>query len=190
MSRHARTNGHANNGRSVGTGRSAVADGVEPIDREWSPRSWDPSRAPAGRKDPLRGLIDELTARDLPPKVRRLFDAEQTADHSLGNISEDELLYRRFVLRNNVEMVKASAPPRESIWTGSRRDEIEAGGLRWPLRPEDVQAFREARDAAYARNTRGLDGWQQEIIQDQRREERVVHEAPERDGGILSKLVG
>jgi hypothetical protein len=155
-----------------------------------TPSTWDPERAPEPVDSPLRGLFRELTERDLPPKVRRLFDAEQSADHILGNISEDELLYRRFVLRNNVELVKGMAPPDESIWQGPRRAELDVGGINRPLTPEDVQAVREARDAAYARNTRALEGWQQETTQDQRREERVVHDRPEREGGLLSKVVG
>jgi hypothetical protein len=136
-------------------------------------------------------LIRALNNSQVPEDIKKLLKSELNQDHILANLDEAELTWRRFGLLNNMEMVMASHPPKESIWQGDRRKEAGLGDGRSSLTPEQVHWIRDSFDAAYERATRSRDGWQQKLLSEQTQERRVVEEHEVDEGGSwLSKLVG
>lgn len=138
-------------------------------------------------------LIETLVDSNVPRDVERLVASELNQDHILGNLNEAEVTWRRYSLLNNLEMVLASHPPRESIWQGREmRQEAGLDDGRTALTPEQVHQLRDSFDAAYERTTRSRKGWQQSLLAEQRSERRIIEERePEQQNrGWLAKLLG
>jgi hypothetical protein len=136
-------------------------------------------------------LVQVLNESELPDDIRRLIEPELNQDHILGNLNREELRYRRFSLWNNKEIVLASFPPRESIWQGDVRKKASClGDGRASLSQEQIHWIRDAFDAAYARCSRSLHGWQQDELSDQTQEKRIVEESSADNSGMLSRLIG
>lgn len=135
-------------------------------------------------------LIQALNKSQVPSEIKTLLQAELNQDHILGNLDDAELTYRRYGLLNNMEMVLAAHPPKESIWQGEIRKEADLGDGRQSLTPELVHWIRDSFDAAYERATRSRDGWQQTLLSEQQQERRVVEDHSGDEGGWLSRLLG
>lgn len=138
-------------------------------------------------------LLETLVDSDIPSEVQRLVEAELNRDHILANLNEAETTWRRYTLLNNLEMVLASHPPKQSIWQG--REMRQAAGLndgRTALTSEQVHQLRDAFDAAYERTTRSRGGWQQRLLSEQQSERRIIEEREQesQDRGWLAKLIG
>lgn len=139
---------------------------------------------------PAGDLLSTLSRSGAPPDAAKLWASELNQDHILGKLDEAELWYRRHELDINMDLLLASAPPSESIWQGPRRRVAGLDGKPWPFSPTEIHEARDTRDAAYERNTRSRDGWQQKLLAEQQSERRIVEERDDSSGGLLSKLVG
>ena len=160
---------------------------------DWEPRTWDRDAATNGMNygdHPAGDLLSTLVRSGAPPDAAKMWSSELNQDHVLGKLDEAELWYRKHELDINMDLLLASAPPEESIWHGPRRDAADLDGKPWPFTPKEVHEARDTRDAAYERNTRSRDGWQQTLLAEQQSERRIVEERNSDSGGILSKLVG
>lgn len=161
-------------------------------DDQWQAKTWDRDAATRGMNydHPTGDLLGALTRSGAPGDAKRLFGAELNQDHILGKLDEAELWYRRHELDINLEILLGSAPPEGSIWQGPRRKAAGLEGKPWPFTPQEIHEARDTRDAAYERNTRSRDGWQQNLLAEQQSERRIVEERDDSSGGLLSKLVG
>lgn len=138
-------------------------------------------------------LIETLVDSEVPADVERLVWAELNQDHILANLNEAEMTWRRYTLLNNMEMVLASHPPRESIWQGRElRQEAGLDDGRTALTPEQIHRLRDAFDAAYERSTRSREGWQQSLLARQQEERRIIEEREQehQNQSWLEKLIG
>lgn len=138
-------------------------------------------------------LIETLVDSEVPKEVERLVKSELNQDHILANLNPAEVTWRRYILLNNLEMVLASHPPRQSIWQGRElRQEAGLEDGRTALTPEQVHQLRDAFDAAYERTTRSRGGWQQRLLSEQQSERRIIEEREQeqQDQGWLAKLLG
>ncbi|ADQ68448.1 hypothetical protein C499_08692 [Halogeometricum borinquense DSM 11551] len=184
---NARTNGHTKTVENPANGRSTANND------DWQPRTWDRDAATRGMNygdHPAGDLLSTLSRSGAPPDAAKLWASELNQDHILGKLDEAELWYRRHELDINMDLLLASAPPSESIWQGPRRRVAGLDGKPWPFSPTEIHEARDTRDAAYERNTRSRDGWQQKLLAEQQSERRIVEERDDSSGGLLSKLVG
>lgn len=195
MASDARGNGHSEGGATTVQPASNPANGVSARNGhsdDWQPRTWDRD-ATQGMNygdHPAGDLLTTLVRSGAPPDMAKLFAPELNQDHVLAKLDEAELWYRRHELDINLELLMAAAPPHESIWHGPRRKAAGLDGKPWPWTPQEVHGARDTRDAAYERNTRSREGWQQKLLAEQQSERRIVEEREKDSGGILSKLVG
>lgn len=186
-----RKNGHSDG--AVSTDQNPANGRTATKSDEWQPRTWDRESATQGMNygdHPAGDLLSTLARSGAPPDAAKMFSAELNQDHLLGKLDEAELWYRRHELEINLDLLLASAPPDASIWQGPRRKAANLDGKPWPMTPQEIHEARDTRDAAYERNTRSRDGWQQTLLAEQQSERRIVEERDDSSGGILSKLVG
>jgi len=186
------TNGHAENGHAQPADNPANGQRTSETE-DWQPRTWDRDAATRGMNygdHPAGDLLSALSRSGAPPDAAKLFASELNQDHLLSKLDEAELWYRRHELHINLDLLLASAPPSESIWKGARREAAGIEGKPWPFTPQEIHEARDTRDAAYERNARSRDGWQQKLLAEQQSERRIVEEREDSSGGLLSKLVG
>ena len=187
-----RTNGHKNGSDAPAQTEENPANGrTAPVEDDWQPHTWD------GYNDgmdygnhPTGDLLGTLVASGAPPDAAKLLAAELNQDHVLSKLDESELWYRRYAIKNNLEIILASAPPEESIWQGERRDAAGLEGHPEPISPTLIHQLRDTADAAYERNARSRDGWQQTLLAEQQSERRIVEERDTKKQGLISKLIG
>ncbi len=135
-------------------------------------------------------LIETLIDSDLPEELAKEIGNEISRDWALANLKEDELRERKFDLRNTLEKIFSSYPPPESFLKGEIRQEFGFDDTKEPLTPHQRRQIIDAVNSFYARATRSRGGWQQEVLAEQRSEQRVVEGRQEENQGWIRKMIG
>lgn len=143
----------------------------------------------AGREDPEE-YLETLTEHDLQPATAELVSDLLSSDLVLGNISDAEKEEARWLIRDEVENIKAMHPPERSPVQGRRRaalydDETETLES---LSDTEKKRLEQAIWNVFFRLGRSKGGWQQEELSSQYKVSKVDNDSGSEEESRLGGL--